>query len=72
MKTWIKCLTLSLSVMVLAGCSSCPGKKNTATVQPMMAPAATVVAQASAPVAPAVVAPAADGVPAAARKYVNK
>ena len=72
MKTWIKFFALSLSVMVLAGCSSCPCKKKTDTVQPVMVPAAPVVVQAPAPVAPVVATPVADKVPAAARKYVNK
>jgi hypothetical protein len=71
MKKLFGFLTLSIFVLILAGCSTCrPCEKKAETV-PVVAPAAVVYEPA--PVAPAALTESADeSIPAATRRYVSK
>lgn len=77
MKTLMRFSAILLSMLALAGCSTCPCSKKTvsdtsaAPYVPAAATAASVpVAKVVAPAAP--VKPAEESIPAAARRYVSK
>ena len=72
MKATIRFSALLLSTLVLAGCSSCPCKKNAAEA-PVAAPvvAAPVVTPVVKAPAPVVAEPATASIPAATRRYIK-